>query len=209
MVLRFLCLSSLSLLLDFSLLSGDCSLFFFVVSLSTFVVSLALYLRFLAIVGLTYAYEKTHNVSQHFRLSNITFTNTLVTGYAITQLLQKNQAKLRNILVKLTKNDTYNGTDQSTIWFKGCNLVIGGLMTVDSPYRGLILTSSRYSTSISELPNSRIFLHDNATLTVLKGGTMNVVTGTLIAGRKISSFPFRAPPYRRRIPSFLSLSIYL
>jgi serine/threonine protein kinase len=134
------------------------------------------------VIGATSFFQKIAGSTAVIRPSNITFSNYLVTGYALSELLTKNQARLRTLILKLTTNTTGNYTDQSVLTFIGCNLVIAGDMTVDSPYRGVFETSTRFSEQLSDIPNSKILLKKNATVSVSYGGNINIVTSTVILG---------------------------
>jgi serine/threonine protein kinase len=134
------------------------------------------------VIGATSFFQKIAGSNAVLRPSNITFSNYLVTGYALSELLTKNQARLRTLMLKLTTNTTGNFTDQSVLTFIGCNLVIAGDMTVDSPYRGVFESSTRFSEQLSDVPNSKLLLKKNATVSVSYGGNINIVTSTVILG---------------------------
>lgn len=140
------------------------------------------------IQGLTGAYELVHQVpvSERVRPSNISFLGTLITGYPLKDLLQNNQLRLRNVLKKLSSDTTSNSSAQSVITFIDCNLVVAGLMTVDSPYRGIFQHSTKMTESLTDFPNSKIILNNNATMTIARGGTLNIVTSTIILGDSLT-----------------------
>jgi serine/threonine protein kinase len=135
------------------------------------------------IIGMTSYFSKLLNASS-LRPSNITFSDQLITGYALSELMRKNQDRLRSILVKMNSNSTTNSTTQSVLTFVDCNLVISGAMTVDSPYRGVFSSSGRYSEQLSDQPNSKLLLKGNASLTILEGGEVNIVTSSVFLGSR-------------------------
>lgn len=112
--------------------------------------------------------------------ANISFIKGLYVGYGLSALFNDNSGTLRDVIDnqnfnRMKANDT---VIQTEIAFSSCNIVLAGVMYLDSPFRNY------NSTNLLPVPNSIVRLYDNATMFVSANGSVVVLTNTLIDGSK-------------------------